>query len=150
MERWLVHVSIVLIQSLLLVGAAWSWAACCAVLAARYGPAAGILTATRRSLWLAGLSSALFVAGATVDLYFVPSAELLGIRRLTVSPPYTWWVWSGLLVCELVVTFAKSHSQRHLLELSAARAGHPLEVKPKWVGLCEELLLETVNLNNYV
>lgn len=149
MERWLIHETIALTQSLLLAGAAWSWAAFCSVTVARCGPVA-FLDATARSLRLAALSSVFFVAAASIDLHFVPRAELLGVRRLTIAPPFTWWVWAGLLICEPVVTCLKVARLRPLLNEAASLQGAPLEVKPRWVKLCEDLLIELVSASNYV
>jgi hypothetical protein len=137
-------------QALLLTTAAWSWAAFWAVLIARAVSSAGYITATARSLRVASATAAISVAGATVDIYFFPRAELLGIDKVVISPPYTWWFWAGILLCEPAVTGFKVMRYRDLLRSAAERDGKPREVKPNWVKLVEGIAGNLLDVNNYV
>lgn len=149
MHTWLINVAVSLGQALLLTMAAWSWAAFWAVLIARAASSAGYITASARSLRLASASAAISVAGATVDIYFFPQAELLGIDKVVISPPYTWWVWAGILICEPAVTGFKVMRYKDLLRSAAERDGKPMEVKPNWVKLMGGLVGNLLDVNNY-
>lgn len=150
MSTWLVHAGISLSQSLLLTAALWSWAASSSVWMAKAISAAGYLTTTSRSLWIATVVTLVFVPAATVDIYFFPRAELLGIHRLVISPPYTWWVWAAILLCEPLVTCLKIAHHRSLLQADAEFNHAPHEVRPRWVRLFEGLVGDLLNIDNYV
>ena len=149
MHSWLINVAVSLSQALLLTTAAWSWAAFWAVLIARAASPGGYITATARSVRVASATAAIFVAGATVDIYSFPRAELLGIDRVVISPPYTWWIWAGILLCEPAVTGYKVMRDRGLLRSAAEREGKPGEVKPNWVKLVGGLVGNLLDANNY-
>jgi hypothetical protein len=135
---------------MLLAAAAWSWAAFCSVLIARAASSKGYITATVRSVRVASAAAAISVTAATVDIYFFPRAELLGISKVVISPPYTWWFWAAILLCEAAVTGFKVMRYRDLLRSAAKRDGKPVEVKPKWVKLLEGLVGNLLDVNNYV
>jgi hypothetical protein len=149
MHAWFISTAISPGQAMLLTAAAWSWAAFCAVLIARAISSAGYITATARSVRVASVTAAVLVAAATVDIYFFPQAELLGIDKVVISPPYTWWVWTGILLCEPAVTGFKVMRNRDLLRSAAKREGKPKEVKPNWVKLAEGLFGNLLDVNNY-
>jgi small-conductance mechanosensitive channel len=150
LHAWLINTATSLSQALLLTMAAWSWAAFCTVLIARVVSSAGYITATTRTLRVASVSAAVSVTAATVDVYFFPRAELLGIDKVVISPPYTWWVWAGILLCEPAVTGFKVVSNRGLLRSQAEREGKPVEYKPNWVKLVEGIFGNLLDVNNYV
>jgi hypothetical protein len=150
MSRWFVHAVVSLSQALLLTAALWSWAAFSSVLIARAISGRGYLTATSRSLWIASLSSLIFIPAATTDLFYLPRANLLGVPRLIISPPYTWWVWGAILLCEPLVTGIKIVHYRSLLRADAEFNGAPHELHPRWVKLFEGLLADFLDVSNYV
>jgi hypothetical protein len=150
LHAWLTNVAVSLSQALLLTTAAWSWAAFCTVFIARSVSSKGYLTATWRSVRVVSASATIVVAAATVDIYFFPRAELLGIDKLVISPPYTWWVWSGILLCEPVATGLKVIRNWDLFRSYAGREGKPMEVKPNWVKLMEGIVGNLLDVNNYV
>jgi hypothetical protein len=150
LHAWLTNVAISISQALLLTMAAWSWAAFCAVLIARTASSTGCITATGRSFRVVTASAAIAVTAATVDIYFFPQAELLGIDKVVISPPYTWWVWAGILLCEPAVTGFKVMRNWNLFRSYARREGKPMEVKPNWVKLLDGIAGNLLDVNNYV
>ena len=150
MREWLIQVGISLSQAALLTAAIWSWSALSSVLIAKVVSSAGFLTATLRSLWVAGSTTVIVVPAATIDIYFFPRAELLGIDHLVITPPYIWWAWGALLLCEPLVSGIKVIYLQPLLRTAAMRNNGPQEMKPKWVKLFEGLLGDLLNMGNYV
>jgi hypothetical protein len=110
----------------------------------------GYVTAAWADVCLAAASACVFIGAATTDLWFYPRAELLGIHELSITPPYIWWVWSGILVCEPVVTSIKMIRHRQLLVDEARERGAPVPVKMRWVELLKQIGEVFLNWNSYV
>ena len=98
------------------------------------------MTASVRSVRLAGVSSCAFIAAAVALLLFFPRFEVPEIHGFVVHPPYIWWAFGGLLLVGVLVTAVKLASNMSLFKIDALNRGGPLEVKPKWVKLVEEII----------
>lgn len=139
MEVFAEHVGISLGESLLLGLALWSWAAFCASAIANVMSKTDFITASPRTVRLSGVSCIVLITAESTCLYFDPRAALLGIHGLAVSPPLTWWLWGGVLVCEPLVSAAKIFAYRSLLQEEATRKGKPVQVKPQWETLLDAI-----------
>jgi hypothetical protein len=150
MSGWVAHSVSEVLQSVLIALALWSWASFCAIAAAKICSRSGVLDADWRDFRLASGSSILLVGASTLDLILKPRAELFGIHGLAVSPPYTWWVWGGMLVLEPVVTALKIKVYWSMLLQEMRGAGAPLRVKPLWTELLHKVFGAIYSWSNYV
>ena len=125
----MIFVALSLFRSALLALAMWSWAAFCVSAIVRLMHIAYVI-APLRSIYISGISSLILAGGQTTELYFYPRAALLGIHGLTFPPPYIWWAWAAILVCEPMVSLGKLLKYRPLLQDEALHRGSPVRFEP--------------------